>query len=131
MAKHRDKILCVVVPTSLRQQVFKLCLDVKSARHLGIEKLLANLKSSAYWPNMSLECYDYVKSCSTCNINKKPYLVIDLKLPSYTFQNKKGKQTVTMIKSKLQKALFQLRSDRCVANYFFPMKSRVRLLMTP
>lgn len=47
MAKHTDKIICVVVPTSLRQQVLNLCQNVKSVGHLDIEK--------HYWPNVSVE----------------------------------------------------------------------------
>lgn len=69
--KNPDKILCVVVPTSPRPQVLNLWHDVKSAGHLGIEKTLANLKSAAYWPNMTVKSYDYAKLCLICNLAKK------------------------------------------------------------
>lgn len=62
MAKHTDKIILVVVPTSPRQQVLNLCQNVKSVGHLDIEK--------HYWPNVSVECYDYEKFCSVFNIKQ-------------------------------------------------------------
>lgn len=62
---------CLLVPKSLRERVLLGCHDFKTAGHLGRQKTLARLKSSFIWYHMADECKQYVRSCSTCNQNKK------------------------------------------------------------
>lgn len=51
--------------------MLNFCYNVKFVGYLGIEKILVNLKLVVYWLNMIVECYDYVKFCLVCNLNKK------------------------------------------------------------
>ena len=66
-----DRRKCLVVPKDLRSEVLHQCHDVKSAGHLGRDKTLARLKQRFLWYNMFNDCEIYVKTCSTCNKNKK------------------------------------------------------------
>ena len=62
---------CLVVPEKLKSKILHYCHDIKSAGHLGRDKTLSRLKQSFMWFNMARDCEAYVRSCSTCNKNKK------------------------------------------------------------
>ena len=91
LLKFKDDVLyikekenfCLVVPYSLRQEIFHLCHDSPIAGHLGIQKTIQRIKRSFMWYNMIRDCTAYVKSCATCNQNKKPARTIRAQLGSY------------------------------------------------
>ena len=60
----------LVVPSSLRNEVLRLCHDVASAAHQGIDRTKERVKSSFYWYRMSSDIKKYVTGCSVCNKNK-------------------------------------------------------------
>lgn len=62
---------CLVVPTSLKDDVLSFCHNLKSSGHHGQTKTLKRLKASFMWYNMSRDCKAYVQSCRQCNLNKK------------------------------------------------------------
>mgnify|MGYP000409293563 FL=1 len=63
---------CLVVPRKLRKEILHLCHDVRFSGHLGEVKTLAKVKEAFYWPRMSSDVVEYVKTCVTCSKNKKP-----------------------------------------------------------
>jgi hypothetical protein len=63
--------LKLVVPEAMKSVVSQYTHDVKSVGHLGITKTLERLQRSFYWRNMTLDCGLYVRTCGTCNQNKK------------------------------------------------------------
>ena len=69
-----DKDLCLVVPRGLQSEVLQFCHDSRSSGHLGQRKTLERVKQSFIWYNMSKDCIQYVKTCNTCNQNKKVYI---------------------------------------------------------
>lgn len=78
-----DRKFCLVVPTSLMKRVLELCHDTKTSGHLGQQKTYHRVKQSFYWHNLSQDCTEYVKGCSTCNQNKKPHIKSRAALKSY------------------------------------------------
>jgi len=54
----------IFIPARLRQQVFKIC---HMENHSGIQSTLRKIKSSCWWPKMSVDIEQWVKSCSVCN----------------------------------------------------------------
>lgn len=38
---------------------------------MGIEKVMAAMKSKYHWPRMHQEIYDYIHSCNSCQLNKR------------------------------------------------------------
>lgn len=63
--------LLIIVPKSLRQVVLSNCHDSKSSGHFGQSKTLYKVKQRFIWYGMTEETRNYVKTCRTCNINKK------------------------------------------------------------
>lgn len=79
----------IFVPASnqLRHQLLFELHDCRVAGHLGVDKTLARLSQSFYWPNMAAAVREYVSSCASCQRNKSsnqvPYgLLQPLPLPS-------------------------------------------------
>ena len=62
----------LVVPVSLRDEVLRLCHDITSAAHPGQQNTYLRVKSSFYWHGMRSDCVVFVRTCATCNRNKKP-----------------------------------------------------------
>lgn len=54
----------------LRRQIMHETHDTKWAGHPGIERMLALLSRSYYWPKMENDVEAYVKSCLVCQVDK-------------------------------------------------------------
>lgn len=75
----------LIIPTKLQQTICKWL----HAPHLGIEKTLARARESFYWPGMTNDITESVKSCTVCekstrNNQKEP--LVQESPPSYPFQ---------------------------------------------
>ena len=62
----------LVVPKSFQPEILKLSHSVRASGHLGISKTVERVKARFYWYGVSRDVKEYVASCSTCNVNKKP-----------------------------------------------------------
>ena len=65
-----DKVL-FVVPESLREEVMSMNHNLPLTGHMGIAKTVSCIKKSFIWYGLSRDVELYVKSCSTCNKNKR------------------------------------------------------------
>jgi hypothetical protein len=66
MTIHRDLLLKnsrIVIPTAMRVDI----LDKIHAAHQGISKCRERAKNSVWWPGLSKELEDLVRSCPVCN----------------------------------------------------------------
>ena len=63
--------LLPVVPDSLKGEVLRLCHDLPTSGHQGIDRTLAKSKLNFYWYGQSSEVKEFVKGCTICNQNKK------------------------------------------------------------
>ena len=68
--KGEDVRDLVVVPSSMQEEVLRLCHDVASAAHQGTARTKARVKQSFFWYRMSRDIKKYVRGCALCNINK-------------------------------------------------------------
>ena len=66
-AEDRDVL---VVPTSMREEVLRLCHDVASAAHQGQGRTKERIKQSFFWYKMATDVKQYVAGCHVCNKNK-------------------------------------------------------------
>ena len=67
---HSSRLL-FLVPVSLRDEVLRLCHDLKMIGHPGIDRTYAKLCQSVFWYGMRQDCKIFVKSCPDCNRQKK------------------------------------------------------------
>jgi len=58
------------IPASLRDEFLREAHDIPISGHLGMDKTLAKLTRSVYWPHMSQTVREYVRSCYSCQRNK-------------------------------------------------------------
>ena len=63
--------LLFVTPDVLKDEMLRLCHDIRSAGYLGQDKTLAKLRNVVYWYGMTTDCKVYVKTSSVCNKQKK------------------------------------------------------------
>ena len=70
----QDRDLCLVVPARLKSEVLEHCHDSKVSGHLGQKKTVDKVRRSFLWYNLRRDCEEYVRSCATCNKNKKPHV---------------------------------------------------------
>ena len=63
--------LLLVVPRSLRHKILENCHDTKLSGHFGQAKTIERLKQNYIWYGLREDARNYVKSCHTCNVNKK------------------------------------------------------------
>lgn len=71
----------IIIPLSLRQQVFKLA----HIGHPGIERTKQRLKSKVWWPNIDKDAERSVKTCLDCQLVSnitRPDPMISRELPS-------------------------------------------------
>lgn len=62
----------LALPRELRLEALKAYHDNSAGgAHLGIEKVMAAMKSKYHWPRMHQEIYDYIHSCGTCQRIKR------------------------------------------------------------
>ena len=64
--------LLFVVPLSLREVALQSCHDSISAGHLGQKKTLEKLRRFFIWHGITNSSEEYIKSCATCSLNKRP-----------------------------------------------------------
>lgn len=69
-----DRKLCLLVPSSLQDEVVRYCHDIKTAGHLGEKKTLEKAKQSFLWYNMRKDWEEYVRTCAVCSQNKKAHV---------------------------------------------------------
>ncbi|VDI28662.1 Hypothetical predicted protein, partial [Mytilus galloprovincialis] len=75
--------LLFMTPKQMQKELLHGCHDVVSSGHMGQYKTLEKLKQIAVWLNMTQSCKLYVKSCTTCNLNKKSTRTARSKLGQY------------------------------------------------
>ena len=61
----------LLVPESLRKEVFNFCHDASSSGHLAQKKTLAKIRQSFIWHGINKDCKLYITNCSQCNTQKK------------------------------------------------------------
>ena len=62
----------IALPKVLRLDALKAYHDnAAGGAHLGIEKVMAAMKTKYHWPKMHQEIYDYIHSCNTCQRIKR------------------------------------------------------------
>lgn len=62
----------LVIPSSLRAQYLTMFHDSPLAGHLGYIKTLFKLQQRYYWPGMSVQVLNWIKSCDLCMRKKMP-----------------------------------------------------------
>lgn len=60
----------LVVPSPLRNDILQACHDEPSAGHLGYARTLARIKKAYYWPKLSANVRQYVRTCRDCQRRK-------------------------------------------------------------
>ena len=60
----------LVVPEGLKNEVLRICHDIPSSGHMGIDRTKALIKERYIWFRMSKDIRNYVISCDVCNKNK-------------------------------------------------------------
>ena len=68
----RESYKQLVVPTSLRDRVLALAHGHPSSGHFGVDRTLARLRLTCYWPNMSTSVALYCRNCNVCAVCKNP-----------------------------------------------------------
>ena len=61
-----ETVMQLVLPRSCRQRVLELAHSIPLAGHLGRKKTYARLAQRFYWPSMSRDVVEYVRSCEAC-----------------------------------------------------------------
>jgi len=60
------EITQIVVPASLRTAILQLSHDIPASAHLGMAKTKQRLEQHFYWPSMSQDVKQYIRSCDVC-----------------------------------------------------------------
>ncbi len=63
----------LVVPTSLRMQVFNTCHDQPTVGHVGKHRTLELARRKYWWKAMGKEIEAYVRSCPICQVMKSDH----------------------------------------------------------
>jgi hypothetical protein len=77
----------LVAPQSLRDKLMHLAHDIPASGHLGVAKTKARLSYHFYWPHMSKQVTQYVRSCDICQRlgkGQKPHPAPLIPLPLVT-----------------------------------------------
>lgn len=62
----------LVVPVEIQEEVMSINHDTRDSGHLGQINTYRRVKTSFYWFRMRSAIYNFVRTCSKCNMNKKP-----------------------------------------------------------
>ena len=62
----------IYVPQGLVRQVLYHAHDAPVAAHYGIKKTAWKVSQNFYWPGMTIDIRDYVRSCKECQFRKTP-----------------------------------------------------------
>ncbi|KAJ1518964.1 hypothetical protein ONE63_011418 [Megalurothrips usitatus] len=94
--------IAVMVPSSLRGEVLKMCHDSIWGNHYGVQKTLALMMNSYFWQSMETDTRNYVASCELCAKFKPKLKKAGLMQPikSSTPFKKMGIDFVEYVKSK-------------------------------
>ncbi|GBM98543.1 hypothetical protein AVEN_30140-1, partial [Araneus ventricosus] len=73
---HKDKILSepvaqLVLPRSRVENVMKLEHESVFGGHMGARKTKERIRYNFYWPNMSNDIADFVRTCMGCQLRRK------------------------------------------------------------
>ncbi|CAL1288217.1 unnamed protein product [Larinioides sclopetarius] len=73
---HKDKILSepvaqLVLPRSRVENVMKLAHESVFGGHMGVRKTKERIRYNFYWPNMSNDITDFVRTCMGCQLRRK------------------------------------------------------------
>jgi hypothetical protein len=66
-----DETLQIVVPKTLRKQIFDLLHDSKTGGHFGI-KTIGKIKGKFYWPRLRDDVKKWCAQCDLCSARKGP-----------------------------------------------------------
>ena len=66
----RNQKICVPDIQDLRLRIMRECHDAPTAGHPGVQRTLALVKQTFYWPKMKSFVQDYVVKCPVCQVNK-------------------------------------------------------------
>ena len=69
--RSKNNLTRLVVPKSCIQEVLALNHDIPMTGHQGVDRTRARIKEKYYWYKMNETIKFYVKSCVSCNKNKK------------------------------------------------------------
>lgn len=61
----------LVIPTTLVNQILKSYHESPIGGHTGISRTIHKLQNKYYWPTLTKDTTQYIKSCHNCQINKK------------------------------------------------------------
>lgn len=75
--------LQLIVPDIKKYEVLKFYHDIPTAGHLGVEKTVAKIKDSFYWPNMKEFVQTYCRECDRCFARKPKNESMRAPLSSY------------------------------------------------
>jgi hypothetical protein len=62
----------ICIPKSMRYEILYQYHDLNTSAHLGIKRTLNKIKDRFYWPNINLFVENYIKTCTLCQLRKKP-----------------------------------------------------------
>lgn len=60
----------VIVPKVKRKEILELAHDHRLSGHMGISKTVKKLKERFYWPKLSRDVIEYIKTCQNCQQTK-------------------------------------------------------------
>ena len=67
---RRETVLQLLVPSSRRKHVLELAHDTYGG-HQGEKKTRQRIELTFYWPTLSHDVKEYVKTCRTCQLKKR------------------------------------------------------------
>ena len=68
----RGSKFCLVIPSTLREVVFRMCHDDMGGGHLGMKKCWPKVRDRFYWPSMYQDLQRWLKACVPCAKRKTP-----------------------------------------------------------
>ena len=70
--KVKTSVLQLLVPSCMRQDIFKSLHEPKCSGHLGIRKTIGKLRRRAYWNGYRKDIIDFCRKCGPCQKRKSP-----------------------------------------------------------
>jgi transposase InsO family protein len=68
--RRKDETPRVVVPASVRREIFRVFHDIPTAGHLGRNKTLKRMKERFYWRGMDEDVGAFIRGCLVCRMKK-------------------------------------------------------------
>ena len=108
----------IVIPEELRSEVLAACHDHPTAGHLGTNKTLDRVGTRFFWPGMSIDVRQWVKTCADCASRKqapkpsgslqpipvgKPFEMVGVDIVGKLPTTKKGNQYIVVFTDHLTK----------------------------